>query len=129
MKVLFAASEAHPFIKVGGLGDVAYALPKALRRLGIDARVILPKYGKIAQQFKNEMRTLAEFGVPVGWRSQYCGLQYLEYDGVSFYFIDNEYYFNRDDTYGYYDDGERYAYFDRAVLEAIGYMGNFIPDI
>lgn len=129
MKVLFAASEAHPFIKVGGLADVAYALPKALRRLGVDARVIIPKYGKIAQQLKNEMRTIAEFNVPVGWRNQYCGLQYLEYDGIPFYFIDNEYYFNREDTYGFYDDGERYAYFDRAVLEAIGYMGDFRPDV
>ena len=93
MKVLFAAAEAHLFIKIGGLGDVAYALPKALRRIGIDARVILPKYGSIPENFKNSMQTIATFNVPVGWRNQYGGLQYMEYDGVPFYFIDNEYYF------------------------------------
>lgn len=129
MKVLFIAAESHPFIKVGGLGDVIYALPKALRGKGIDARVILPKYGKIAEQFKESMTPIAEFKVPVGWRNQYCGLQYLEYDGIPFYFIDNEYYFNRENAYGYYDDGERFAFFDRAVLEAINYMEDFIPDV
>ena len=129
MKVLFAASEAHPFIKVGGLGDVAYALPKALRKLGIDARVIIPKYGSIADHLRKSMNTLATFNVPVGWRNQYGGLQYMEYDGIPFYFIDNEYYFNRDTAYGFYDDGERFAYFCRAILEAIRYMGDFRPDI
>jgi starch synthase len=129
MKVLFVAAEAHPFIKVGGLGDVAYALPKALRKNSIDTRVILPKYWKIPKELKDEMKTIAEFTVPVGWRNQYCGLQYLEYDGIPFYFIDNEYYFNREAAYGYYDDGERYAFFDRAVLEAIKYMGDFRPDV
>ncbi|WP_163195784.1 glycogen synthase GlgA [Clostridium thermarum] len=129
MKVLFAASEAHPFIKVGGLGDVAYALPKALRKLGIDARVIVPKYGTIAEQLRNSMHTLATFNVPVGWRNQYGGLQYMEYDGIPFYFIDNEYYFKRENAYGYYDDGERFAYFCRAILEAIRFMDDFTPDI
>ena len=129
MKVLFIAAESHPFMKVGGLGDVSYALPKALRKNGIDARVILPKYGKIPEQFKESMISVAEFKVPVGWRNQYCGLQYLEYDGIPFYFIDNEYYFNRDNAYGYDDDGERFAFFDRAVLEAINYMESFMPDV
>ncbi|WP_139902328.1 glycogen synthase GlgA [Clostridium thermarum] len=129
MKVLFAASEAHPFIKVGGLGDVAYALPKALRKSGIDARVIVPKYGTIAEQLRNSMHTLATFNVPVGWRNQYGGLQYMEYDGIPFYFIDNEYYFKRENAYGYYDDGERFAYFCRAILEAIRFMDDFTPDI
>lgn len=129
MKILFAASEAHPFIKVGGLGDVAYALPKALRKLGIDARVIVPKYGSIADQLKQSMNTIATFNVPVGWRNQYGGLQYMEYDGIPFYFIDNEYYFNREGAYGYYDDGERFAYFCRATLEAIRHMGDFTPDV
>lgn len=129
MKVLFIAAESHPFIKVGGLGDVAYALPKALRANGIDVRVILPKYGKIDEQFKDSMTTIAEFQVSVGWRNQYCGLQYLEYHGIPFYFIDNEYYFNRESAYGYDDDGERFAFFDRAVLEAINHMENFSPDI
>lgn len=129
MKILYVASEAHPFIKTGGLGDVAYALPKALRKLGIDVRVILPKYSSIKDEYKSRMHTLATFNVPVGWRNQYGGLQYLEHDGVPFYFIDNEYYFKRDGAYGFYDDGERFAYFDRAVLEAINFISDFNPDI
>ncbi len=129
MKVLFVASECHPFIKVGGLGDVAYALPKALRKIGIDARVIIPKYGKIDEQFKDNMSNIAEFEVTVGWRNQYCGLQYLEYDGIPFYFIDNLYYFNREGAYGYYDDGERFAFFDNAVVESLKYMTDFTPDV
>lgn len=129
MKVLFAAAEAHPFIKIGGLGDVAYALPKALRRMGIDARVILPKYGSIPDHLKNSMHTIATFNVPVGWRNQYGGLQYMEYDGVPFYFIDNEYYFKREGAYGYFDDGERFGYFCRAILESIKFMGDFKPDV
>ncbi|NLZ47842.1 MAG: glycogen synthase GlgA [Clostridiales bacterium] len=129
MKVLFAAAEAHPFVKIGGLGDVAYALPKALRKIGIDARVILPKYWTIPEHLRNSMHTIATFNVPVGWRNQYGGLQYMEYDGVPFYFIDNEYYFRRDGVYGYFDDGERYGYFCRALLEAIKHMGDFRPDI
>lgn len=129
MKVLFAASESHPFVKVGGLGDVSYALPKALRKIGVDARVIIPKYGKIQDGFKSKMKKLEEFEVPVGWRNQYCGLEYLEYDGIPFYFIDNLYYFNRDGIYGYLDDAERFAYFNRAVLEAMDHMSDFEPDV
>jgi starch synthase len=129
MKVLFVASEAYPFIKTGGLGDVAYALPKALRKLGIDARVIMPKYNGIPSSFKNSMEDIAEFNVTVGWRNQYCGLQYLTYDELPYYFIDNEYYYNRSEVYGYYDDGERFSYFSKAILEAIKHMGDFIPDI
>lgn len=129
MKVLFVASEAHPFIKTGGLGDVAYALPKTLRSLGVDVRVIIPKYGTMANSFKKKLKTLSTFNVPVGWRNQYGGLQYLEYEGIPYYFIDNEYYFKRPASYGYYDDGERFSYFCRAVLEAIDTMDNFTPDI
>ncbi|MBU3161113.1 glycogen synthase GlgA [Clostridium frigoris] len=129
MKVLFVASEAYPFIKTGGLGDVAYALPKALRKLGIDARVILPKYSKIPLAFRSCMENIASFNVEVGWRNQYCGLEHLMYDGVPYYFVDNEYYFKRPHIYGDYDDGERFAYFSKAVLEAIRYMGDFKPDI
>ncbi|SKA78245.1 starch synthase [Clostridium sp. USBA 49] len=129
MKILFVASEADPFIKTGGLGDVAYALPKALRKLGLDVRVIIPKYLGIKEELKNNMLTLATFNVPVGWRNQYGGLQYLEYDGIPFYFIDNEYYFKRDNPYGYDDDSERFAFFDRAVLESVNYMIDFTPDI
>ncbi|MDT8719498.1 glycogen synthase GlgA [Clostridium sp. 19966] len=129
MRILFAASESHPFIKVGGLGDVAYALPKALRKIGVDARVIIPKYGVIAENMRNSMQHIASFNVPVGWRNQYGGLEYMEYDGVPFYFIDNEYYFKRDGIYGYYDDGERFAFFSKAILEAVRYMGDFKPDV
>jgi starch synthase len=129
MKVLFVASEAYPFIKTGGLGDVAYALPKALRKLGIDARVIMPKYSGIPSSFKNCMEDIAEFNVTVGWRNQYCGLQCLTYDDLPYYFVDNEYYYNRTQIYGYYDDGERFSYFSKAVLESIKHMGDFIPDI
>jgi len=129
MKVLFVASEAYPFIKTGGLGDVAYALPKALRKMGIDARVIIPKYSGIPLSFRNCMENVASFTVPVGWRNQYCGLQYLTYDEIPYYFVDNEYYFDRPEIYGCYDDGERFSYFSKAVLEAITYMGDFVPDI
>jgi starch synthase len=129
LKVLFVASEAHPFIKVGGLGDVAHALPRALRKLGIDVRVILPKYGSIKEEFKSEMVNIAHFNVPLGWRNQYCGLQYMEYDDIPFYFIDNEYYFKREGAYGYYDDGERFAFFDKAVIESINHMEGFTPDV
>ena len=129
MRVLFVASESHPFIKVGGLGDVAYALPKALRKLGVDARVIIPKYSSIPEGLKSSMETIATFNVTVGWRNQYGGLQYMEYDGIPFYFIDNEYYLKRYTAYGHIDDGERFAFFSRAVLEAIKYMGDFRPDV
>lgn len=129
MKVLFVASECHPFIKTGGLGDVAYALPKALKKAGIDVRVIIPKYSTIAEKYKEKMTTLSDFIVSVGWRNQYCGLQYLEEDGIPFYFIDNEYYFNRAGAYGYYDDGERFSYFCKAVVQSINYMQDFLPDV
>lgn len=129
MKVLFIASEAHPFMKTGGLADVAYALPKALRGLSIDARVILPNYGQIQDKYKEKMELLSEFDVPVGWRNQYCGLKYLELDSIPFYFIDNEYYFNRTGAYGFYDDGERFSFFSRGVLEAINHLGDFKPDV
>jgi starch synthase len=129
VKILFVASESHPFIKVGGLGDVAYALPKALRKLGIDARVILPKYKTIKEELKSKMTNLGSFSVPVGWRNQFAALEYMEYDSVPFYFIDNEYYFDRCSAYGFYDDGERFAYFSRAVLESIKLMSGFTPDV
>jgi len=129
MKVLFVASEAYPFIKTGGLGDVAYALPKALRKLGIDARVIIPKYSRIPLSFRNCMENIATFNVKVGWRDQYCGLEYLTYDDVPYYFVDNEYYFKRPEIYGSYDDGERFSFFSKAVLESIKHIEDFKPDI
>ena len=119
MKVLFAASEAHPVIKTGGLGDVMGALPKSLINLDIDARVVIPKYKNIKDELKQKLQFIKWFTVSVGWRNQYCGVFQYDYDGVIYYFIDNEYYFNRDGLYGYFDDGERFAFFNRAVLELI----------
>ncbi|MFA9398365.1 MAG: glycogen synthase GlgA [Clostridiaceae bacterium] len=129
MKVLFASAEVFPFIKVGGLADVAYALPKALNNIGIETRVILPKYQGIPWEYRSRMEYLGYFYVKVGWRNQYCGLEKLELDGVTFYFLDNEYYFKRENTYGYYDDGERFSFFSNAVIEAISNIEDFYPDV
>lgn len=129
MKVLFVSSEVHPFMKTGGLADVASALPKALRALGVDVRIIMPKYSEIPQEYSSKMIHLANFGVSVGWRNQYCGLEYLLHEDVPVYFVDNEYYFKRPGCYGYYDDGERFAFFCRAVLESVPYMEDFVPDV
>ncbi len=129
MKILFVSAEVRPFIKTGGLGDVSFELPKALREKGEDIRIILPKYGDIPLNYTSKTNLIASFGVNVGWRNQYCGLEYLNYDGIPVYFIDNEYYFKRRGCYGYFDDGERFAYFCRAVLESVRYMGDFTPDI
>jgi starch synthase len=128
VKVLFAVSECGPFAKSGGLADVAGSLPKELKNLGTDVRVILPKYGTISEDFKKEMKKVKEFSVSVGWRNQYCSIEELDHQGVTFYFVDNEYYFKRDGLYGYYDDGERFSYFNRAVLEALAQL-DFFPDV
>ena len=127
-KILFVASEAAPFAKTGGLGDVIGSLPKALAKQGLDVRVILPKYGAIAAKYVRKMVQKAVFTVSVGWRQQYAGLLELKHQGITWYFIDNEYYFKRDSLYGHYDEAERYAYFCRAVLEALPEL-KFIPDI
>jgi len=129
MKILFAASEVYPFAKSGGLGDVAYALPKMLRSLGIDVRIIMPKYKSIPEKYTSTVIHIANYGVPVGWRNQYCGLQYINYSDIPVYFIDNEYYFKRNELYGDFDDGEKFSFFNRAVLESIKYMEDFIPDV
>ena len=126
MKILYAASEAMPYAKSGGLADVAGALPKALVKDGIDARVVLPLYGDL--KYRDTLTYVTNFSVPVGWRSQYCGLFTAERDGVTYYFLDNEYYFKRSGLYGFYDDGERFAFFSRAVLEMLFYT-DFTPDI
>lgn len=128
MKVLFVGSEANPFIKTGGLGDVLGTLPKALVKEGIDARVVIPKYKNINQELKDKLKFLKWFMVKVGWRTQYAGVFEYKKDGVTYYLIDNEYYFGRDGLYGYYDDGERFAYFDRAVLEFLKEI-EYQPDI
>lgn len=128
LKVLFVASEAAPFAKTGGLGDVIGSLPKALKKQAMDVRVILPKYGSIPAEFTENMTRTATLTVPVGWRRQYCGLYELEYQGVTWHFVDNEYYFKREQLYGYYDEAERFAYFCRAVLKGLPHLG-FRPDI
>jgi len=128
VRVLFVVSECVPFVKSGGLADVAGALPKELKRLGTDIRVILPKYGFISEEYRNRMRKIAQLVVRVGWRRQYCGIETLEHEGVTYYFVDNEYYFKRDSLYGHYDDGERFSYFCRAVLDSLPAI-SFAPDI
>jgi starch synthase len=128
VKVLFAVSECVPFIKSGGLADVAGSLPKELKNIGTDIRIIMPKYKTIPEEFKQEMEKIAEFHVPVGWRNQYCGLEKYESNGIIYYFIDNEQYFNRENLYGYLDDGERFAYFNQAVIESLEYL-DFYPSI
>lgn len=128
MNVLFAAAEGVPFIKTGGLADVIGSLPRELVDRGVNTRVILPKHRDISWEYGKEIRFKREFNVELGWRNQYCGLLECEYNGVHFYFIDNEFYFKREGIYGYGDDAERYAFFSRAVLEAIPYM-DFTPDI
>lgn len=128
MKVLFVASEGVPFVKTGGLADVIGSLPRELIKQGVDARVILPKYGDIPTSFKEKMSHLNHFQVPLSWRNLYCGIERLEYEGVTFYFIDNEFYFKREGLYGFLDEAERFAFFSRAVLEALPRL-DFLPDI
>lgn len=127
-KILFVASEAVPFIKTGGLADVMGALPKTLAAKGLDVAVVIPKYGTIAQKYKDEMKTLVTGAVNLSWRQQYYGVSVIVKDGVSYYFIDNERYFKRDKLYGYDDDAERFAYFCRAVLTMLPKVG-FRPDL
>lgn len=128
MKVLYASSEAYPFFTSGGLGEVAGSLPVALRRRKVAARAILPLYGDMAPEWRSKLRYITNFTVPVGWRNQYCGLFELTHKGVIYYFIDNEYYFKRHGLYGFYDDGERFAFFCRAILETLFHI-DFAPDI
>ncbi|AQS12103.1 glycogen synthase [Clostridium saccharobutylicum] len=128
MRVLFVASEASPFIKSGGLGDVAGALPKALAQKGVDIRVVIPKYKELNWEVKDKLRFNKWFNVKVGWRDQFCGVWECFYNGVTYYVLDNERYFNRDEIYGFYDDGERFAFFDRAVLDMLKQV-DWQPDL
>ena len=127
MKVCFIAAEAAPFVKVGGLGDVIGSLPKALRELGVDARVILPLYSSIDRE-RFGLKYKAYQFVDLGWRHSYCGIFETEVDGVPCYFVDNEQYFNRDSIYGQIDDGERFAFFSKASLEILPAL-DFKPDV
>lgn len=126
--VLFAIFEAVPFIKTGGLGDVGGTLPAALKRSGCDCRVVLPKLDTIPEEYKSKMEHVSDFYMYLGWRNLYCGVESLKHKGVTYYFIDNEYYFMRGSEYGYFDDGERIAFFSKAVCECIKYI-DFEPDI
>ena len=128
LKVLYVASEAVPFIKTGGLADVAGSLPKALKKKGIDVRVVMPKYGKIARAFLDKMDHVYDGEMTIGWRTKFLGIDKMEMDGVTFYFIDNQEYFYREGFYGYGDDAERFAFFSRAVLELLP-RADFWPDI
>ena len=128
MNILFAAFEANPFMKTGGLGDVAGALPLYLNDMGVETRVIMPLFSSIKEEYRKDMELIAEFKVPFSWRNQYLGLHKLKYKNTVFYFLDNEYYFKRDKAYGYFDDGERIAFFSKALLESIIYM-DYKPEI
>ncbi len=127
--VLYVASEANPFVGTGGLADVIGSLPKALaKNKEFDVRVVVPLYKDFSAEFKDKLRYVGNFNVPLSWRNQYCGLFEYDYEGVKFYFLDNEYYFYRDGLYGYYDDGERFAFFSKASLSLMRYL-DFYPDI
>lgn len=128
MKVLYAASEALPFIASGGLGDVAGSLPQALRKRLVGCRVVMPLYDNIKQELKDTMKFITNICVPVAWRRQYCGVFEAKSGGVIYYLLDNQYYFKRDALYGFYDDAERFAFFSRAILEIIPHI-DFKPDI
>ena len=128
MKILFAASEVAPFIKTGGLADVAGSLPQALAARGHDVRVVLPLYEGVAWNWWKQMESLSHFQVPLAWRQAYCGVFRLSKDGVTYYFIDNEYYFKRSQLYGHYDDAERFAFFSRAVTALPGFL-DWSPDV
>ncbi len=128
IKVWLAASEVAPFIKTGGLADVAGSLPKALKELDVDIRVVLPKYGQIDEKFVSQMEFVGSCQIDLTWRKQYCGVFKYDFDGVTYYFIDNEYYFFREGLYGLYDDGERFSFFCKAILEVLPLIG-FKPDI
>lgn len=129
-KILFVASEANPYAGTGGLGDVIGSLPKAIAQIdeNTDVRVIIPLYSTIKEEYRRQMTKLKEFTVRLSWRQLYCGLHMIKEQGVTYYFIDNEYYFKRSSLYGNYDDGERYAFFCKAVMDAM-IQEDFIPDI
>lgn len=128
MKILYTASEGLPYVASGGLADVAGSLPAALNALGQDCRVVLPMYSSIRQELKDRLNYVTNFTVPVAWRNQYCGVFVGVENGVTYYLLDNEYYFARNGLYGFYDDAERYIFFSRAVLELLKFI-DFKPDV
>lgn len=122
MQIVFASAECAPFVKTGGLGDVAGSLPAALVRAGAEVIVMVPKYATIKDEYKAQMKHFADFYVSLGWRNEYCGLEKLERDGVTYMFVDNERYFARDYPYGFFDDGERFAFFSKAITESLQHL-------
>lgn len=122
MQIVFASAECAPFVKTGGLGDVAGSLPAALVRAGAEVIVMVPKYATIKDEYKSQMEHFSDFYVSLGWRNEYCGLEKLEHDGVTYMFIDNERYFARDYPYGFFDDGERFAFFSKAITESLQHL-------
>ena len=128
MKVLFASGEAAPFFKTGGLGDVAYALPKELAKQGVDIRVVLPNYVQMPQEYKDQLEEIRHFRFQLGEKNVYCGIKSLKLEGVTYYFIDNLSYFDRRSLYGEWDDGERFGYFSTAIIEMLEVI-DWIPDI
>lgn len=122
MQIVFASAECAPFVKTGGLGDVAGSLPAALVHAGAEVIVMVPKYATIKDEYKAQMEHFSDFYVSLGWRNEYCGLEKLEHDGVTYMFIDNERYFARDYPYGFFDDGERFAFFSKAITESLQHL-------
>ena len=122
MQIVFASAECAPFVKTGGLGDVAGSLPAALVRAGAEVIVMVPKYATIKDEYKAQMEHFSDFYVSLGWRNEYCGLEKLEHDGVTYMFIDNERYFARGYPYGFFDDGERFAFFSKAITESLQHL-------
>lgn len=122
MQIVFASAECAPFVKTGGLGDVAGSLPAALVRAGAEVIVMVPKYATIKDEYKAQMEHFSDFYVSLGWRNEYCGLEKLEHDGVTYMFIDNERYFAHDYPYGFFDDGERFAFFSKAITESLQHL-------
>lgn len=129
LRVVFAAAEAAPFVKTGGLGDVAGSLPAALAKAGAKVVVMLPKYDTIPERYVSQMTHLADFSVNLGWRNEYCGLESIDLDGVRYLFVDNERYFKRGYPYGFFDDGERFAFFSKAITESLQHIPDFECDV
>ncbi|MFC7060969.1 glycogen synthase GlgA [Halobacillus seohaensis] len=128
MNVLMIGSECAPFVKTGGLADVLGSLPQALREEGHDVRIVLPKYEDMSDEWKMQLTTSQTFNIEMGWRNQYAGIEFIEYDGIIVYFIDNEYYFKRSNLYGYDDEAERFVFFNKAIMEMIRKM-EWKPDV
>ncbi len=128
MKIIYTSSEAIPYAASGGLADVAGSLPQALNRLGDECIVVMPLYASVKPELREKLEFITNYTVPVGWRNQYCGVFQGEFNGVKYYLLDNEYYYNRQGMYGFYDDAERFVFFSRAVLELIRYI-DFKPDV